>query len=179
MAQQPRIEVIGARKTNWLLVLSGVLLVAFAAAAYFAPYLFLEFLTVVGGVGFLFSGVMGLTSYFKLRALPNAGWSLLMAILDILIGIMLILHPLAFAPVLPWILGVFFIVFGVLEAGATIPLGSLIPESRGMAIVSGVLTIVVGVMFIVWPESLSIWVALFALIRGITLILAGFTYRVD
>lgn len=179
MAGQPRTEVIGARKTNWWLVLAGVLLLAFAVAAFLAPYLFLEFITIAAGVSFVFSGIMGIGSYFKLRRLPNAGWSLLMAVLDILVGIMLILHPVAFAPVLPWILGVFFIVFGVCEAGATIPLGSLIPESRGIAIVSGVLTVIVGIMFIVWPDSLSLWVAMFALIRAITLIVAGFTSRVE
>lgn len=179
MAQQPKTEVLGARKTNWWLVAAGVLLVVFAAFAALAPYLFLEFITVWAGVGFLFSGIMGITSYIKLRHLPNADWSLLMAILDILVGIMLILHPFALAPVLPWILGVFFILFGACEAGATIPLGALIPESRGMAIVSGVLTIVVGIMFLVWPSSLSIWVAMFAFIRGITLVVAGFTSRVE
>ena len=83
------------------------------------------------------------------------------------------------APVLPWILGVSFILFGACEAGATIPLGRLIPESRGIAIVSGVLTIVVGIMFLIWPSSLSIWIAAFALIRGITLVVAGFTSRVE
>ena len=179
MARQPQVQVIGERKTNWWLVLGGVLLLAFAVCAFIAPNVFLEFITIVAGIGFLFSGAMGLTSYFKLRHLPNAGWSLLMAILDTLVGILMILHPIAFAPVLPWILGVFFILFGACEAGATIPLGKLIPESRGIAIVSGVLTIIVGAMFIVWPSSLSIWIAAFALIRGITLVVAGFTSRVE
>ncbi len=179
MARQPRVQVVGERKTNWWLVLAGVLLVAFSVCAFVAPYFFLEFITIWAGVGFLFSGVMGVMSYIKYRHLPNAGWSLLMAILDALIGIMMILHPIAFAPVLPWILGVFLIVFGIFEAGATIPLGSLIPESRGIAIVSGLLTVVVGVMFIIYPSSLSIWVAAFALIRGITLVVAGFTSRVE
>ena len=179
MAQQPQVEVMGTRKTNWWLVVAGVVLVLFAAATFLAPYLFLEFITIASGVAFLFSGVMGIGSYFKVRGLPNAGWSLLMAILDALVGIMMLLHPIAFAPVLPWILGASFIMFGVLEVGATIPLGSLIPESRGMAIVSGVLTVIVGIMFIVWPESLSIWVAMFSLIRGITLVVAGFTSRVE
>ena len=179
MAGQPRTEVLGVRKTNWWLVAAGVALVAFAIATFLAPYLFLELITTISGIAFLFSGAMGIGSYFQVRGLPNAGWSLLMAILDVLVGIMMLLHPVVFAPVLPWILGVSFVVFGILEAGATIPLGSLIPESRGMAIVSGLLTIVVGIMFIVWPESLSIWVAMFSLIRGITLVVAGFTSRVE
>lgn len=179
MAGQPKTEVLGARKTNWWLVAAGVLLVLFAACAFLAPGLFLEMLAVCAGIAFLFSGVMGIGSYFKVRKLPNASWSLLMAILDILVGIMMILHPVVLAPVLPWILGVSFILFGACEAGATIPLGRLIPESRGIAIVSGVLTIVVGIMFLIWPSSLSIWIAAFALIRGITLVVAGFTSRVE
>lgn len=179
MVQKPKTEVIGERKTNWWLVVGGVALVLFAICAFAAPFLFLELITVWAGIGFLFSGVMGIVAYVRSRLLPGAGWSLFMAVLDVIVGVLMLLHPVAFAPVLPWILGVFFIVFGVFEIGGTVPLGRLIPETRPVMIISGILIIVVGIMFIVWPSSLSIWVAAFALIRGITLIVSGFTARVE
>ena len=177
--EQPKTEVIGQRKTNWWLVVGGIVLILFAIAAFAAPFLFLEFVAVWVGVGFLFGGIMGIVTYVQSRYIPGSGWSLFMAILDVVVGILMMLHPVAFAPVFPWLLGLFFIVFGVLQIAGTVPFGALIPESRIIMVISGILTVVVGIMFIVWPSSLSIWVAAFALIRGITLIVGGFTSHIE
>lgn len=166
------------RKINWWLIISGVVLVVCGIAIFAAPSFFLEFLTLWAGIGFLVSGVMGIASYFQVRKIaPNAGWHLFMAVLDIAVGLMLILHPLAFATLLPWLLGAVFIGFGVIQIAGLMPFGQLMPETRIVAIISGVLSVLVGVMFIVWPASLSIWVAAFALVRGITLLAMGFTAR--
>ena len=179
MAQYPKTEVIGQRKTNWWLVLGGVVLVLFAIGTFAAPVFFLEMLTIMAGFGFLFSGVMGIVTYVQTRYVSGSAWPLFMGILDVIVGILMLMHPIAFAPVFPWLLGASFIVFGVLEAVGSFPLGTYLPESRTMMVISGVLTAIVGIMFVIWPSSLSIWVGAFALIRGITLALAGFTARVE
>lgn len=166
------------RKTNWWLVIGGVILVVCGFAIFAAPGFFLEFLTVWAGVGFLISGVAGIASYVQLRRVKaSAGWDLFMAVLDIVVGVLLIVHPFAFAELIPWILGAGFIVFGVVQVAGLMPFAALVPEVRIIAIISGVLSILVGVMFVVWPASLSIWVAAFALVRGITLVAMGFTSR--
>jgi len=169
---------MGVRKTNWMLVIAGLLLVLFGIAALGAPWLFLELLTVWAGVGFLVSGVAGIVSYFQMRKFGASGWNLVMAIVDILLGVILIMHPFAFAEVIPWMLGVAFIVFGILEATGSMPFAGLMPESRAIMVISGVLSVIVGVMFIISPASFSIWVAVFALMRGLTLLFMGFTARV-
>ena len=132
----------------------------------------------MAGVGFLFAGLSGAVTFVQVRRLPGAMWTLIMAVLDILVGALMLMHPFVFAPVLPWMLGASFIVFGIVETIGTIPLGMLAPESRPITVVSGILTVVVGAMFIIWPTSLSIWVAAFALVRGVTLIATGLTSRV-
>lgn len=166
------------RTVNWWLVVGGAVLAVCGIAIFAAPGLFLEFLTVWAGVAFVVSGVAGVISYLRLRrGLAGGGWSLAMALLDILVGILLIAHPFAFAGVIPWMLGLAFIVFGAVEVAGMMPFAKLIPESRIIAIISGVLSIVVGIMFIIWPASLSIWVAAFAFVRGITLIVMGVTAR--
>ena len=166
------------RKVNWWLVIGGVVLVVCGIALFVAPGLFLEFLTVWAGAGFLVSGVAGFMSYFQLRrGRDGAAWSLAMAALDLVLGALLIAHPFAFAGTIPWILGVAIIVFGIAEIVGMMPFAKLVPESRIVAIISGALSIVVGVMFIVWPASLSIWISAFALVRGITLVVMGFTVR--
>ena len=168
----------GVRKTNWWLVVAGVVLVLFGAAALGAPWAFLEFLTIWAGAGFIISGIAGAVSYFQMRKFGASGWNLAMAVIDVILGILLIMHPFAFAGVIPWMLGVAFIVFGVLELTGSMPFARLMPESRPVMIVSSVLSIIVGVMFIVQPASFSIWVAAFALVRGVTLVFMGFTARV-
>lgn len=166
------------RKVNWWLVIGGAVLVVCGIAVFAMPGFFLEFLTVWAGAGFLVSGVAGIVSYVQMRRVyAGSGWNLFMAILDIVVGLLLIAHPFAFAEVIPWMLGVAFIAFGVVEIAGFIPFSALIPDVRVIAIISGVLCIVVGIMFIVWPASLSIWIAAFALVRGITLFAMGFTSR--
>ena len=166
------------RKTNWWLVLGGVVLAVCGIAIFAAPGFFLEFLTVWAGAGFIVSGVAGIASYFQLRQVrEGAGWTLFMGVLDLLVGILLILHPFAFAAVIPWVLGMFFVGFGILQVAGLVPFARFVPEVRAIAIISGILCILVGIMLFVWPESLSIWVAAFAIVRGITLVAMGFTSR--
>lgn len=166
------------RKINWWLVIGGIILAVCGFAIFASPGFFLEFLTVWAGIGFLISGVAGIASYFQLRRVkPGAGWDLFMAILDIIVGVLLIVHPFAFAEVIPWMLGVFFAAFGILQVAGLVPFARFVPEVRAIAIVSGALCILVGVMLFVWPASLSIWIAAFALVRGITLVAMGFTAR--
>ena len=166
------------RKVNWWLVIGGAVLAVCGIAIFVAPAFFLEFLTVWAGVGFIVSGVVGFISYFQLRRGSEGGaWSLAMSILDLALGILFIVQPFAFSATIPWILGVAIIVFGVAEIVGMMPFARLVPESRIVAIISGVLSIVIGVVFIVWPASLSVWIAAFALVRGVTLVVMGFTVR--
>lgn len=169
---------MGQRRVNWWLVVGGLVLALCGIAIFVAPGFFLEFLTVWAGIGFLVSGATGLGSYLQLRKhLDNVRWHLFMAILDTVVGLVLILHPIAFADFIPWMLGLAFIAFGVLEIAGFMPFSGLVPETRTIAMISGALSALVGLMFIVWPASLSIWVAAFALVRGITLVAVGFLSR--
>lgn len=161
------------RIVNWPIVASGVLLVVFAAIVFFAPVFFLELITVIAGIGFLVSAVTGFIAYWKLRCFEGGVGVLLMSVSDFIIAALLLLHPMMSAAVISGFLGIVFVVFGICEIAGTSPIGKLLPETRAVLIVAGILTVVVGIMFVIWPSSLSIWVAAFALIRGITLIISG------
>ena len=170
---------MAGHRVNWWFVIGGIVLVVFGVAIFAAPGLFLELLTVWAGVGFLVSGAASIASFIQMRhVLPGASWSLLMAALDLVVGVLLIAHPYTYATILPWLLGAAFIAFGIAQVAGMIPFAKLYPETRTIVLVSGVLSVVVGVMFIIWPASLSIWVAAFVLVRGVTLISMGFTVRV-
>ena len=166
------------RKANWWLVIGGVVLALCGAAIFVVPGFFREFIAVWAGAGFIVAGIAGFVSYMQLRRGRDGGaWSLAMAVLDMVLGILLIAYPFALAGVIPWILGVAFIVLGIIEIVGMMPIVKLVPETRIIAIISGVLSAVVGVAFIAFPASLSLWVAAFALVRGITLIAMGLAGR--
>lgn len=168
----------GESSVNWWLVAGGAVLVICGIAMVAVPWLFMESLVIWAGAGFIVSGVAGVASYLgHRRRCEAAGWTGVMAALDLLLGVLMILHPLVFASAIPWLLGVAFIVLGLVEVAGMMPFAKLVPESRIIAIISGVLSAVVGVMFIIWPTSLSLWVAAFALVRGITLVAMGLTAR--
>lgn len=176
MQDESRVVVEG-RKTNWWLIVGGIVLVLFAIGTFAMPWLFLELVTIWAGVGFVVAGVAGIGNYLQIRKLGGSPWVLLMSILDIAVGVLMLVHPVVFASMLPWLLGAAFIAFGIIEIIGTTPLSRLMPESRTVMVISGVLTIIVGIMFVVWPTSLSIWVAAFAAVRGISLIVLGITAR--
>lgn len=169
---------VGRRRANWFLMGGGIVMVLCGVVALFAPHLFLGFLTVWAGVGFIIAGFAGIGSYIQGRGVRDtSGLSLFMAVLDLVVGALLIVYPFAFMPAFSWLVGVSFIAYGVLEIAGTFPFAALIPESRPIMIISGVLTFIIGLVFIIWPASFAIWVAAFALVRGITLIVVAITSR--
>ena len=174
---QPEVEVLEQRKTNWWLVVGGIVLILFAVGTFAAPAFFLELVTILAGFAFLFSGLTNVITYFRWRPMPGAAGTLLMAVLDIVVGVLMLAYPIALEPVIPWMFGAVFVVFGIMEIVGTQPLGQIVPESRVIMVISGILTVIVGVMFFVWPASLSIWIAAFALIRGVTLIVCALAGR--
>ena len=177
MEMHPTAEVVNERRTNWWLVGGGIVLVLFAFGTFAFPLIFLGTLTVLAGFGFLVTGISGVATFVRSRGLPGAVWTLVLAVLDFIVGAMMLMHPVVLAPVIPWSLGIVFIGFGIVEIVGTTPLCRLMPESRPITIVSGIMAALVGVMFLIWPESLSIWIAAFAAVRGITLIVMGFLSR--
>ena len=94
-------------------------------------------------------------------------------ILDVLIGAMFVIHPFAFAAVLPWVIGAFVLVFGIYEVVTTFMVKRAGLPLWGWMLFSGVLSIVIGFMFFSIPEMLALFIALFALLRGVDLIVVG------
>ena len=89
---------MSASKHDWGLIFAGV---ALAAAGFFcmlAPGLTIVTIAAVVGAFFLVAGVFDIISYIRLRnILPRSGWELAYAIIDVLLGLIFLLHPLAFS----------------------------------------------------------------------------------
>lgn len=159
---------------DWGIILAGALLVVCALVCLLMPGITLVTITLIAGAGFLVSGVLDAIEYVRYRrVLMLSGWALAYAILDIVIGIMFMLHPVAFSVVLPWLIGTFFVLFGIFEI-----VGALNGRRMGMplwgwAVFSGIVGVICGLTFFLSPATLSVFIALFMIMRGATLLVYG------
>ena len=125
-------------KHDWGLVIAGI---ALAAAGFFcmlAPGLTIVTIAAIVGAFFLVAGVFDIIGYIRMRNLiPRSGWELAYAVIDVLLGLVFLLHPLAFSAVVPWLVGLCFAAFGVFEIVAAVkahgwgvPLWGVAPVQR-------------------------------------------------
>ncbi len=163
------------RKTDWGLVAGGILLGICGLICLLYPGLVLTVITIVAGCGFLISGCFDLVTWVRTRkVLQMSGWALAYAVLDIVLGLMFLIHPIALSGVVSWVMGLFIIIFGVFEIAGCFKLKSMGLPIWGWMLASGIMTVLLGVCFFILPESLSILIGLTALLRGISMIVYGF-----
>ncbi|RDB63378.1 hypothetical protein C1878_05850 [Gordonibacter sp. 28C] len=162
------------KKHDWGLIVAGVLLVLCAFFFLVAPGLTLVTITAIAGAAFLVSGVFDIINYARFHKVMNlSGWAIAYAVLDIIIGLMFLVHPLAFAAVIPWVIGAFFIVFGVFEIIGAFRVRKTGISMWGWMLFSGIVGALCGLTFFVSPASFSIFLSVFILMRGVSLVFYG------
>ena len=166
------------KKRDWGLVVAGILLVLCGMFFVFAPGLTLVTMTVFAGAAFLVSGIFDIVSYIRFRKVANmSGWALAYAILDIVVGLMFLIHPLALAAVIPWLIGLFFIIFGGFEIVGSFKIKGTGSSLWGWMLFSGIIGALCGVLFFVFPASFVIYMAVFVIMRGVSLAIYGASSR--
>lgn len=167
------------KKHDGGLIFAGIVLVLLALVIGFYPGLTLVTITAFIGAGFLLTGIFDIVGYVKLSRFGSpSGWVIAYAVLDILLGAMLLFHPVVFSGVVSWMVGIFVIVFGVFEIAAAFKLKGLGSSVWGWILFSGIVDVLCGLVFFIYPEMLAIFLAVFVLIRGISLILYGWNSQV-
>lgn len=159
---------------NWTLIVGGILLIVFGLFCLFFPGITLMSIAIMVGVGFLFAGVMDIITYTRDRdTLQLSGWFLAYGIIDVVVGLMFLIHPVATASIIPWLIAFFVIVFAVFEIVESFSVRKAGSSLWGWVLVSGILSLLIGVGFFFWPVMLAFYIAFFAILRGISLIIFG------
>ncbi len=161
------------KKHDWGLVIGGILLIICAFIILFWPGITLVSLALLTGFLFLFAGGADLATFINVRkGTKHTGWILLNAILDIILGFMFLFHPLVAAEVLPWVAGCFVIAYGVMAI-----ISSFSFKSYGsmwvLMLLNGILSIIVGIMFVMNPATFVWFLGFFIVWRGILMIISG------
>ena len=161
-------------KHDWGLVIAGVLLVICSMFFLFAPGLALVTITVIAGAAFLVSGIFDIVNYFRFRrAMDLSCWALAYGALDIVLGILFLVNPLVSAGALAWFIGAFFIVFGVFEVVGAFKVRNMGVSMWGWMLFSGIVGALCGLTFFIAPAMLGVFLSVFILMRGASLIFYG------
>lgn len=160
------------RRRNPAIIVCGIVFIILSFCMYFNAAAFLDIITIVAGLSFIASAIFELVAIFEMRK-ASLDWKplLLPFIADLIVGILFVAYPYVFSAVFPWLMGITFIISGVMVIIGAITARSFMGAPVFIAIISGLLSICVGVIFFIWPASMSIWISIFLFIRGVNLII--------
>jgi uncharacterized membrane protein HdeD (DUF308 family) len=164
---------------NWgMLLVRGIIAVLFGLAAMIWPGITAVALAVLWGIWALIEGVVDLVAAFQ-KGATGRGWKITFGVISILAGLIAIIHPFDVAVVLTWILGIWFIVAAIFQGVGAF--ASTRTQPRWMLLLSAVLSLVIGILFVAKPGvgvlSIVLWIGVVAIIWGIVLIIAAFSAR--
>lgn len=174
-------SLFGALSRNWWVVLLlGVLAVVFGVLALMSPVRTAAALALWVGVVAVVEGIVVLVGLFTGSAPVSKGWAVFYALVSIVFGVLAILNPLATASILLLFLAAWLVVGGIYRIVFAIRVRKRI-EGEWLLILSGLLAVLLGVMFALNPLSglvvTSLWIGVLALVYGVLQIIAAFKLR--
>lgn len=159
-------------RLHWRLFLAqGVITIILGVLAIIWPQLSSVAVDVYIGVLFLIAGLMGLGLMLYAPTSSSFLWTLLTAALSLLVGVLLLWHPVEGTASITLVLIAFFIAEGIFQIVASIHYRDIFPESWGWMLVSGIADLVLAALIIAgWPGTAT-WAL--GLIVGVNLITSG------
>lgn len=157
---------------HWVFFLiEGIILLVLGVFAIAAPVLATLAVTIVLGWVFLVSGVVGLFTTFWMRAAPGFWWSLLSAVLGIVVGLLLLAAPIQGAFSLTIVLVAFFIIEGIASIMFALDHRREMSGRWGWMLVSGIVDLALAALIFVGLPSTAAWAI--GLLVGINMVFGG------
>lgn len=125
---------------------------------------------------FIATGILRVIRYFT-GSIFRSGSFLILSILDILLGIAMLYTQPFTAITLAMFLGFWEMFTGVSEIAISIDLKQIEMPRWWLGIISGILGIILGVMIIKTPALSSLFIAIYAIIYGLTFVSTFFALR--
>ena len=172
----------GALARNWwMLLLRGVMAIAFAVLTWMQPGISLTALVLVFGIYAVADGVMGVWAAFSGREQNSHWWVLLLGgLVSVAAGVMTFMMPGITALVLLYYIAAWAIITGVLQIVAAIRLRKEI-QGEWLLGLGGLLSVVFGVMLFMQPGTGAlavVWlIATYAFIFGVVMVMLAFKVR--
>ena len=168
-------------KRWWVFALRGLIAAALGIIVLVNPGIALLTMIIVFGIYSLVDGLFDIIIGFSSRKENKQWWAVLIAgIANVVIGVISLSNPSITGTALVYLIAARALINGVLEIVAAIQLRHFI-EGEWMMIVSGILSILFGVVLFASPNQGALallWViGIFAIVIGIWLIIFAFRLR--
>jgi uncharacterized membrane protein HdeD (DUF308 family) len=157
---------------KWFLA-EGSILVVLGIIAILLPFLAGVATTLFIGWLFLFAGIVGLVFTYKQRAAPGFWWALLSSAIAVLAGLSLLFNPLAGLVSLTVILGLYFLLDGVLTILFGLDHRRQGSDRWGWVVFNGVIDLVLAGIVLAGLPDAAFWAV--GIIVGIDLAFGGST----
>ena len=154
-----------------LFLTQGVIMIILGLLAVIWPQISTVAVDIYIGWMFLLSGIVGLATMFLAPSVSAFLWSLLTAALSLVVGVLLLWHPVEGTVSLTLVLIAFFIAEGIFQIAAAISYRDAFRDSWGWMVMSGITDLILAWLIISgWPGT-AIWAL--GLIAGANLITSG------
>lgn len=165
----------------WILVVRGLISMAFAAAAFLMPVLTFEVIVLMIGVFLLADGLLAVYSGWRLREEDSDWWvGALEGMAGVGLGLVTLVKPEISAALLVLCIALWCLLTGVMEIAIAIRIRKEI-EGEWQLALAGVISIALGVLMLVQPNagaiSIAWWVGFYALFFGLLMIGLGIRLR--
>ena len=159
------------RKHSTLYLAEGVILVILGLLAVLVPPIASLAVAIFLGWLFLVSGGVGLATTFLTRGAPGFWWSLLSAVLAIVVGGLLIASPVSGVLSLTYVLIVFFLVEGIATIMYAVEHRGQYPGRWGWMLVSGIIDVILALIIVMGLPGTAAWAI--GLLVGINMVFGG------
>ncbi|WP_206861871.1 HdeD family acid-resistance protein [Lysobacter changpingensis] len=164
----------------WVLVLYGVIGVLFGIAAFMWPAKTAVAMAWAFGVMAIAEGVLSALALFDRNVSVSKGWLALYALASLAFGLVAVSNPVVTAGVLLLILAAWLLVAGIYRIVLAIRIRKEV-TGEWMIALSGVLAILLAVLFVARPAvglvTVALWIGVAALFYGVLQVMAGFKLR--
>ena len=110
----------------WVLFVLGIVGIVVGVLCFIHPGNVALLIFYLVGIWLIISGIIGILSAFTLRAAGGEGLLVIVGIVSIIVGIIFVIHPTTSILTIVWILGVFALIYGIIQIVRAIQLRSLL-----------------------------------------------------
>ena len=170
------------QKLWWFNLLRGIVLLLLAFFVFRHPVNALVGVAIYIGISLLITGLLQTGASIGFRDLfPNWGWILAGGLLDIVFGFVLLSNPALTAATLPFIVGFWIIVSGIMSFADAFQSKKEGNSLWGLSMLGGVFSVIVGYFImsniIVGALTITTWMGIGFAIAGMVNIVIGFKLK--
>ena len=171
-ARQVGAQLSAAISRHWVLFLSeGIVLVILGLLALMAPTIASVAAAVFFGWILLVSGIAGLISTWRARRAPGFRWSLVSAILGVVLGALLLGWPVQGTLSLTAVLIAFLLLEGAISIMYALEHRSALSGRWGWMLASGILDMLLGLLLLAGLPGTALWAL--GLLVGLNMLFGG------